>query len=407
VSGSDGPAGRLRIQLWSFHYEPEPMGIGPIAAVLARELAARGHSVEVVAAHPHYPEPRWGIRKRPYRERRNGIAVTRVPLWPGREALGQRLRQEATFTPSLAATAPLLGRPDVAVVVSPSFPGLLPAMMNARARRVPWVLWLQDILPDGAAVTGLMDSDRLAMRLARRLERAAYRSAAKIVVISDTFRRNLESKGVPPDRIATLLNPASAPLQPAPRDPSSIDHRLTLSMGNIGHSQNLEAVVGALESSDELEEIGARLCVVGDGVRAGEVRAAISTGRTEALGVVDRSRLESLLGRTALGLVTQKPRDNDFNVPSKLMNFMGAGVPVMASVDADSEVAHIIRRSGGGWVTDSARLEQELAPTLAAALADPEERERRGAAGLAFAREQFGPDKFATRFEAVLRKAVP
>jgi len=71
----------MRIQLWSYNYEPEPQGIAPLSAILARALRDRGHDVQVISAHPHYPEPAWGVRWRPYRERRDDIEVLR--LWRG------------------------------------------------------------------------------------------------------------------------------------------------------------------------------------------------------------------------------------------------------------------------------------------------------------------------------------
>ncbi len=83
-------------------------------------------------------------------------------------------------------------------------------MLNARLRRTPWVLWLQDILPDGAAVTGILDEGTV-LRLARRLERTAYNSAARIVVVSDSFAENLRAKGVPDAKITRIYNPATRP----------------------------------------------------------------------------------------------------------------------------------------------------------------------------------------------------
>src|SRR4051812_13635422 len=58
----------FRVQLWSYNYDPEPTGIGPVSKVLAEGLRDRGHQVDVVAAHPHYPEAQWGVAVRPYRE---------------------------------------------------------------------------------------------------------------------------------------------------------------------------------------------------------------------------------------------------------------------------------------------------------------------------------------------------
>ena len=133
--------------------------------------------------------------------------MLRLPLWVGRGSALQRMRQEASFTSALSLAAPAAcARPDVIVAVSPSFPALVPAMANARARRVPWVLWLQDILPDGATMTGILEEGRV-VQLARRLERAAYRSASKIVVISESFKDNLRGKGVDGCQARAQLQP--------------------------------------------------------------------------------------------------------------------------------------------------------------------------------------------------------
>jgi colanic acid biosynthesis glycosyl transferase WcaI len=237
----------MRIQLWSYNYDPEPTGIAPLSTVWAAAMRERGHAVEVVAAHPHYPAPVWGTPVLPRRELRDGIPVRRLPLWPGRDSTLARLRQELTFTAALTAATPALGRPDVIVAVSPSFPALMPAMANARARRIPWVLWLQDILPDGASATGLLE-DGAIIRASRKLERAAYRSAKRIAVISESFADNIRAKGVPDAKIARIFNPASQPIQRHSVADRQIDERLVLTMGNIGHTQNLVHVTRAFAS---------------------------------------------------------------------------------------------------------------------------------------------------------------
>ena len=103
----------LEIQLWSYNYEPEPTGIGPVSAIWARLMSERGHQVQVVAAHLHYPEPRWGTRRTPYRERRDGVEVLRLPLAVGRATTLERVRQELSFTAAQALAFPLLATPDV------------------------------------------------------------------------------------------------------------------------------------------------------------------------------------------------------------------------------------------------------------------------------------------------------
>ena len=394
----------MRIQLWSYNYDPEPTGIAPLSTVWAQAMIGRGHEVQVVAAHPHYPEPRWGTRLKPYTETRDGVRVLRLPLWIGRGSALQRIRQEASFASAMTLAAPTLSTPDVIVAVSPSFPALMPAMANARIRRIPWVLWLQDILPDGAAATGILEEGRV-VALARRMERAAYRSAAKIVVISESFEENLLAKGVPQSALARIYNPASRPVLAESRDETRVEPATILTMGNIGHTQNLVAVTRSIEESDELGQLGARFVLAGDGQAGADVRAAIRTDRVYVTGVLDSDSLERELRRATVAVVSQSYEGIDFNVPSKLMNFMGYGIPTVASVRAGSEVARIVSASGGGWVTDSADTGQ-LARKLAEVLRDGTARRERGRAALCFARQHFSADHVAERFEDTLASVL-
>lgn len=396
----------LRVQLWSYNYDPEPTGIGPVSKVLAEGLRDRGHQVDVVAAHPHYPEPKWGIRRLPYRETRNGIDVLRLPLWVGRATTAERYRQELTYMASLFAALPALGRPDIVVSASPSFPALLPAIVNARARRVPWLLWLHDILPDGAAATGLLQSGRV-VTMARWLERAAYREADLIAVLSRAFVENLSAKGVPRDKIELVYDPATRMPkdEPASSNGGRGGRLRILSMGNIGFSQGLAPLVEAFEHSPTLRDLDVKLVITGNGVAAEDVRAKITSNRVEMLGVVDDARLETELRETDVAFVSQQHDGAEFNIPSKLMNFMAYGLPVLAAVNPGGEVARIVRDAGAGWVTDSS--ESESFPNQIAELLErPDELAERGQRAVAYAQHHFTQQGFAERFAGVLRQTV-
>lgn len=402
-----GPVARpLRIQLWSIYYDPVPTGIGPVSTIWAQAMRDRGHDVEVVSAHPHYPAPDWGTSRLPYREERDGISVLRLPLAVGRGTAARRVVQELSFAASQTIALPALGTPDVVVAVSPSFPALAPAVANAALRRRPWVLWLQDILPEGAVSTELVKPGRV-LAAAKRLEHAAYRSADRIVVISESFANNLRAKGVPAAKIARIYNPSTRqPTTPVDPSPALTDAApRVLSMGNIGLSQGLPEYVRRFQESAELERLGARLVVAGHGVAADEVRAAIRSDRVEMLGLVSDRWLEDELRRATLGVVSQRPELMEFNLPSKLMNFMAYGIPVVAAVEPNSEVARILESSGAGWVTDSARPER-FAERIAEALDDRAGRKSRGEAAAAYARRNFSPHGIAERFEELLAEVV-
>lgn len=389
----------LRIQLWSYNYAPEPTGIGPVSTTWACAMRDRGHDIEVIAAHPHYPEPSWGRSFKPYRENRDGIDVLRLPLWFGRSSSFARIRQELSFAAIQMAALPAVRRPDVMVVVSPSFPALIPAMVRAKASRVPWVLWLQDILPDGAATTGLI-GDGGAVNAARQLERRAYARAASIVVISESFERNLLAKGVPAAKLHRVYNPATlaGPANGATPTTDTRSLRL-LVMGNIGHSQGLDELVRMFEQIDDPD---ASLIITGAGVAEDEVRAQIRSDRVRMLGLVDHDRLEHELSQATAGVVSQRSDIVEFNVPSKLMNYMMRGLPVIALARAEAEVSRIVREADAGWVISD---RDGLAAALRA-LRDEDRRRRAGAAAAGFAQSRFSVEHFAEDFERAIFAAV-
>jgi colanic acid biosynthesis glycosyl transferase WcaI len=394
----------MRIQLWSYNYDPEPQGIAPLSRMLAVELSARGHDILVVAAHPHYPEPRWGMKLRPYRECRDGVPVLRLPLWIGRENGVERMRQELSFAAMQALIAPLLPAADAIVAVTPCFPALAATMAFSRVRHTPWVMWLQDIVTDGAATTGLLEDGPL-LRAAHGFERMTYGSAGRVVVISEAFRQNLLAKGVCDEKIVRIFNPSTRQAsRPVDLNGTTTEPRI-LAMGNIGHSQGLDRIVDAFQESTELEAIGARLVIAGHGVAADEVRARVRNDQVQMPGVLYGEQLEPELQSASIGFVSQRADVQEFNLPSKLMNYMAYGIPVIASVRPDSETARIVQESGAGWVTD-AQTPSEFAAVAAAKLKDGAALRSAGQAGFTYAQENFHPRAVAARFEDVLAKVT-
>ena len=398
----------MKIQLWSSNYDPEPTGIAPVSTAWAQAMRALGHEVDVVSAHPHYPEPRWGSRVLPYREVRDGVPVLRLPILAGRSGLLRRIVEQLSFLGWLALTAPFLGlhRRDAVISVSPSFPALLVALLATRASGTRWILWVQDILPDGAASTGYLKSRGPLFTLARRLEAAAYRDADLIFVISPQFERNLIEKGVPESKLRVVLNPATLPIRTS-RDPGSGTGKSPriLWMGNVGRSQGLPEIVRAFESNEALARMDARLVITGTGVALDDVAKAIESERVELAGVVSEERLEEELSRASLGAVTQSHEGAEFNLPSKLMNYLAVGLPVLASVEPDGGVAKLLTRSGGGWVTD--RREPALfAERAAELLADPKARGEASLSGLAFAAENLSAEAHARITEGELETCL-
>ena len=392
----------MRIHLWSMYYDPVPMGIGPVSAMLAKQLSALGNDVTVIASHPHYPSPSWGTSHRPRRLVRDGIDVIELPVYPQRAKGWQRMLCEVSYGAgqTAAALAPL--NADIVVVALPSLMAVPGATIYSRLHRVPWVAWLHDIVSSAAATTGLME-EGLALKMVRRLERLAFDDSDRVITISNAFSRQLVEAGVLGSKIERIYGGASLELA-APRS-SQPPNRNALVIGNIGLTQNLAEFARAFQASQALRRIGSELRVTGDGVAAPSVRQVAADGHVAMLGVVSKQELTEELDSARVAIVTQHPDVSDFNLPSKITTYMARGVPVFAVVKPDTEGAEIVRESGAGWVADSSDLEAAC-ERLAAVMDDEPALTRASEAGIAFASEHFEAGAVASTFDRSLQEVV-
>ena len=123
------------------------------------------------------------------------------------------------------------------------------------------------------------------------------------------------------------------------------------------------------------------------------------------MGVLTQAQLENEIARAHLGAVTQAYSGGEFNVPSKLMNYLAVGLPVVASVRPESEAARIIDLAGAGWVTDSSN-PSEFADSIVDAMSRPEELTKRSESGMRFANANLTVDVLADKFETAMFDAV-
>ena len=97
-------------------------------------------------------------------------------------------------------------RCDVMFISStPPIQGAMAALVK-RFTHKPFVYNLQDIFPDSLVGTGLTHKGSLLWKIGRWIENFTYRHADRIIVISEDFKRNLLSKGVPEDKIEVIYN---------------------------------------------------------------------------------------------------------------------------------------------------------------------------------------------------------
>jgi colanic acid biosynthesis glycosyl transferase WcaI len=247
----------------------------------------------------------------------------------------------------------------VALVIStpPLLLGVSGALLRV-LRQVPFVYNVQDLYPDVAIELGVMQRGALSEAI-EQVSSILYRSAAKVITLSDAMAERLRAKGVASDRLVVVPNWAdTSAIRPLPKDNEfAREHGLVSPFvvqysGNVGLSQGLES---ALEAASLLRDLPVVFAIVGDGnARKALEQQATSRGLTNVKFIPPqpRNRLPELLASSDVGLVAMRKGVSHSLVPSKLYGILAAARPVLASVEAQSEVATVIRKFGCGTVVE-------------------------------------------------------
>ena len=182
----------LRITILGLNYAPEPTGIAPYTTRLAEMLASEGHNVNVLTGYPHYPE--WKLRDGYTGWQRvesiNGVMVKRLRHFvPNTLSNMHRMHLEISFGVRLLFAR--WHRPDVVLIVSPSlFASAIVLLRSKFGLGKPKTgIWVQDIYSRGLEETGTGNS--MQTKAMKRFEGFVFRSATKVTVIHDRFKKYL------------------------------------------------------------------------------------------------------------------------------------------------------------------------------------------------------------------------
>jgi glycosyltransferase involved in cell wall biosynthesis len=209
-------------------------------------------------------------------------------------------------------------------------------------------LILRDIFPQWAVDAGTLRKG-LPYLYFKRVERRQYAVADRIGVQSPANLEYFKGQGRP---LEVLYNWAPA----APPPPAREDYRKLWGLagktvffygGNIGVAQdvdNLVRLAGALESDP-----AASVLLVGEG---SEVKRLKELRRPNLLvrDAVSQEEYAGMVGQFDVGLISLDRRLTTQNVPGKLLSYLAAGLPVLASVNPGNDLRGILETSGAGLV---------------------------------------------------------
>lgn len=350
----------MRVLVFTQLFPPEPIS-KPLE--IARGLAARGHSVEVLTGLPNYPTgrlyPGYGMRLLT-REKVEGLSVLRVILYPSHStsALG-RIVNFGSFMLTSLLGAFFTGPCDVIYVRHPPLTIGVSSWLIGLIKGAPVVYDVQDIWPESGVWSGMLKSPLL-IRLLQGLERFVYRKADHLLVVTEGARRNLISKGVPPAKVsvASQLLDEAAFSTPDPmrvtelRRVYGLEGRfVVLFAGNIGLVQGLDSAVDAAAAlkGDSPEAL---FLMVGDGVAREPLQQKVrklGLNNVVFTGRLPETDMPHLMAAVDAALLSLKYSDMcELSIPLKTFAYLASSRPLIAAIKGAA--ADLVLRAGAGTV---------------------------------------------------------
>lgn len=327
-----------RLLIVSPTFWPEPVGTPKYALDAGRWFAARDWAVTVVTAQPFYPDfelyDGWGRNRR--RDHIDGIRILRMPtIVPAKGGALGRMASDLNFaaqaiTRGLQRTVP---QPDAILSFSPGVP-MAVAAANAFGPSARHVGIVHDIQSGLAAATGLAKGpviDVMQAVEARCLDRADH-----LLALSDAMKVALVDIGV---RRPIDVAPIWADIEIADRPaPGSMTDTFTVTYsGNLGRKQGIPLLIDTASVLKERDP-SIRLVLRGRGALRATAETEIARRGLDNVHLEDfvpADRLAASLAETDLHVVPQISGSGAFAMPSKVINILASGRPMLALCDED------------------------------------------------------------------------
>jgi len=388
---------------------PESLETRNLYTDLMEELRDREHSVHVVASCERRN------RKETHISVEKGIRILRVRTWnikKTRNILEKgfgTLLVERQFRKAIDA---FWGSVKFDLVLTSTPPITLGGLVRYVKQRdgARSYLLLKDIFPQNAVDLGMIKKDGLLHRYFRWREKQLYREADYIGCMSPANADFLatHNPGLAGGKIEVCPNSIRPTEQETPLKRAEILNRYGIPEdaavfsygGNLGKPQGVAFLKSILQHHKGRKDVF--FFIVGSGTEYPGLRSfleSLDTGNALLHPFLPKEEYRMLLKTSDVGMIFLDPRFTIPNFPSRLLDCMDLGKPVLAATDRNTDLGTIVTKGGFGLWCESGDL-QTFCAHVDKLASDRALRERMGKTARQYLLDNFTASKSA---EIILR----
>ena len=337
----------MRILFLTDNFPPEVNAPATRTYEHCKEWVKKGVDVTVITCAPNFPEGKVykGYKNKwLQRETIDGIKVIRVWTYiTANEGFIKRIVDYLSFMVA-AFIAGLTVKTDTIIATSPQFFTAVAGRWLSFWKRTPWVMEVRDLWPESITAVGATKRN-VVIRFFEWLEKRMYKSASKIVVVTDSFAKILiEKHHIHSDKIKVIKNGANLDLyQPQPKNQKLIsnlglENKFIIGyIGTHGMAHALDFVLYAAKSSSDPS---VHFMLIGAGAKRKELlelKNQLQLKNVTMLESISKTEVVQYTSILDVGLVNLK-RSKTFHsvIPSKIFELAAMHKPILLGVEGES-----------------------------------------------------------------------
>lgn len=337
----------MRILFITHNFPPEVNAPASRTYEHCKEWVKRGTEVTVITAAPNFPQGKVydGYKNKLWQEENiDGIRVIRVWTYiVANKGFVRRTLDFISFSVS-SFLAGLFVKTDIIVATSPQFFTALSGRTLHFWKRKPWIMEVRDLWPESIKTVGAMN-DNLFIKYFEWEEKRCYKSAKKIVVVTDSFKEILTKRGIDPNKIVVVKNGVSKDLfHPVPKDEALVEEmglkgkKIIGYIGTHGMAHKLDFV---LECAKSLENTDYHFILIGGGARRKELlelKDKLGCKNVTMIPPIPKKEVKKYISILDVSLINlrKKPLFKTV-IPSKIFENAAMGIPILMGVEGEAQ----------------------------------------------------------------------
>lgn len=336
----------MRILFLTDNFPPESNAPATRTYEHCKEWVKLGAEVTVITCFPNFPTGKvFDGYKNKWKSTEfiDGIQVIRV--WSFISANKGFFKRSLDFI-SFAQTSFLSGlftKCDLIIATSPQFFTAVSGCALGIFKRKEWVMEVRDIWPESIKAVEAINSNWI-ISLLEKIELFLYRSASKIIVVTDSFKKNLVSRGVSPEKIYVIKNGVDLTIyKPQPKNLNlleSLNIRNKFIVGYVGTHGLAHSLDFVIKSIYKLKDESFHFIFIGDGAEKKNIiklAHEMEVNNVTFIDPVKKSEIATYLSALDVALVPLK-KSTTFEsvIPSKIFESVAMNIPILLGVDGET-----------------------------------------------------------------------